>query len=393
MALLAAARAISSVTWRIDRAAADDLAADAQPLAQLDVFGADLRQVLGQFLAAADVLDGHGHGVGHGQGEFQIVGIGRQLVAWSSRGGSGRTSSARGGPGRRSRWWREFRPGCRGCPGCCRPSRCGPARPRPRASRWRPESSRRDGSGAARSCARRRSPGPRRAARPGSRGAPAAPRPASVCVPSARPVRASSASAATSGALANSKARRQSFAAARPIFETPLSSSSPGDEKLRLPAAMRDRRRLAGGQHAGSSSVGGSLRSAPYPATMRRTPAAARRKTRRTACGRRPVACGRCGSCRRASTASRRGPLALPTIVPLRLSRSRSVHCPPDMNTSTWLRLQRSSLMTIWFVGARPIVHRLSRHEPEDVAPLRAFANDQIGQLRHSIAPLWRDCK
>ena len=48
--------------------------------------------------------------------------------------------------------------------------------------------------------------------------------------------------------------------------------------------------------------------------------------------------------------------ISLPTIVPLRLSRSRSVHCPLDMNTSTWFRLQRSSLSTIWLVGARPMV-------------------------------------
>ena len=58
------------------RAAADDLAADAQPLAQLDVFRAHAGEVLGQLLPAADVFHGHRHGVGHGQRELEIVGVG-----------------------------------------------------------------------------------------------------------------------------------------------------------------------------------------------------------------------------------------------------------------------------------------------------------------------------
>ena len=88
MELVAAARAISSVTLANGRAAADDLAADAQPLAQLDVLGADAGEVLGQFLPVADVLHGHGHGVGHGQGELQIVGVGHDRRGRSNRGGS-----------------------------------------------------------------------------------------------------------------------------------------------------------------------------------------------------------------------------------------------------------------------------------------------------------------
>src|SRR3990172_6858671 len=44
------------------------------------------------------------------------------------------------------------------------------------------------------------------------------------------------------------------------------------------------------------------------------------------------------------------------TSVPLRLSRSRSVHWPCNWKTSAWLRLQRSSLTTIALVGARPTV-------------------------------------
>ena len=59
--------------------------------------------------------------------------------------------------------------------------------------------------------------------------------PASLCVPSAKPASANSAIAATSAALANSKAKRQSFAAARPIFETPLSSCSPGARSFVFP--------------------------------------------------------------------------------------------------------------------------------------------------------------
>ena len=58
------------------RAAADDLAADAQPLAQLDVLGAHPGEVLGQFLPAADVLHRHRHRVGHGQGELEVVRVG-----------------------------------------------------------------------------------------------------------------------------------------------------------------------------------------------------------------------------------------------------------------------------------------------------------------------------
>ena len=42
--------------------------------------------------------------------------------------------------------------------------------------------------------------------------------------------------------------------------------------------------------------------------------------------------------------------------VPLRLSRSRNVHWPCEEKISAWYRLQRSSLTTIWLVGARPTV-------------------------------------
>ena len=76
MALLAAARANLLGHLPNRRAAADDLAADAQPLAQLDVFGAHAGEILGQFLPAANVFDGHGHRVGHGQRELEVVGIG-----------------------------------------------------------------------------------------------------------------------------------------------------------------------------------------------------------------------------------------------------------------------------------------------------------------------------
>ena len=48
--------------------------------------------------------------------------------------------------------------------------------------------------------------------------------------------------------------------------------------------------------------------------------------------------------------------ISVPTIVPLRLSRSRNIHWPLDMNTSAWFRLHRSSFKTIWLVGARPMV-------------------------------------
>ena len=58
------------------RAVADHAALHAQPLAELHVLGADLGEVLRQFLAALEVLQGHGHGVRHGEGEFQLVGIG-----------------------------------------------------------------------------------------------------------------------------------------------------------------------------------------------------------------------------------------------------------------------------------------------------------------------------
>ena len=67
-------------------------------------------------------VQGHGHRVGHGQGELQVVGVGHASSGRSSRGGSARRPCRRGGPGRRSRWWRGSRPGCRGCPACCRPS-------------------------------------------------------------------------------------------------------------------------------------------------------------------------------------------------------------------------------------------------------------------------------
>ena len=68
------------------RAAADDLALHAQPLAQLDVLVANELEVLGQLFATIEVVQRHGHRVGHGQGELQVVGI--RAPGWrrSSRG-------------------------------------------------------------------------------------------------------------------------------------------------------------------------------------------------------------------------------------------------------------------------------------------------------------------
>jgi len=88
-----------------------------------------------------------------------------------------------------------------------------------------------------------------------------------------------------------------------------------------------------------------------------------------------------------------------PTIVPLRLSRSRSVHWPAEKNTSTWFRLHRSSRMTIWLVGARPMVtacpgtsrktslhfppSRMTRYASSDTAE----TGDSAGKLLRRNAP------
>ena len=103
------------------RAAADDLAADAQPLAQLDVLGAHPREVLGQLLPAADVFHGHRHGVGHGQGEFEVVRVGHDRGIGGIEVDQPEHLARRGGPGHKSRRWPGFRPGCRACPRRCRP--------------------------------------------------------------------------------------------------------------------------------------------------------------------------------------------------------------------------------------------------------------------------------
>ncbi len=76
VALLAAARAISSVIRLIDVALADDLALHAEPLAKLDVLVADLGEMLGQFLLPREVGQGNRHRVGHGQRELQVLGVG-----------------------------------------------------------------------------------------------------------------------------------------------------------------------------------------------------------------------------------------------------------------------------------------------------------------------------
>ncbi len=56
-------------------AGADDLALHAQPLAELDVLVANLVEILGQFLLAGEIFEGHRHRVGHGERELQIVGV------------------------------------------------------------------------------------------------------------------------------------------------------------------------------------------------------------------------------------------------------------------------------------------------------------------------------
>ena len=104
-----------------DRALADDLALHAQPLAKLHVFRADLGQVLGQFLAAFEILQGHGHRVGHGQRELQVVGIGHAFRIDGIKMDQAQDLPATAHRGDISRSWCGFRPGCRGCPANCRP--------------------------------------------------------------------------------------------------------------------------------------------------------------------------------------------------------------------------------------------------------------------------------
>ena len=58
------------------RAGADDFALHAQLLAELNVLVLHLRQVLGQVLPLVEVGQGHGHRVGHGQGELEVVRVG-----------------------------------------------------------------------------------------------------------------------------------------------------------------------------------------------------------------------------------------------------------------------------------------------------------------------------
>ena len=131
--------------------------------------------------------------------------------------------------------------------------------------------------------------------------------PASLCVPSARPARASSAIAATSAALANSKARRQSFAAARPIFETPFSSCSPGARSFVLPRRCV----IVVGSDAASTfasssgGVGGALGRQPPD---HRTGVARRSECIGEFVNEDQLRVADADDCRRASTANRREP-------------------------------------------------------------------------------------
>lgn len=61
-------------------ALADDLAGDAQLLAELQVLVSNLGQVLRQFVAAFQVGQCHGDRIGDGKSEFQIVRIGNVLL-------------------------------------------------------------------------------------------------------------------------------------------------------------------------------------------------------------------------------------------------------------------------------------------------------------------------
>ena len=79
VALLAAARAISSVIFFTTAALAHDLAVHPQALAELHDLGADLGEVLRQLLAPLEVGQGHGHGLAHRQGELEVLGIGHPI--------------------------------------------------------------------------------------------------------------------------------------------------------------------------------------------------------------------------------------------------------------------------------------------------------------------------
>ena len=57
------------------RTVADHAALHPQPLAELHDLRADLGEVFRQFLAAIQVFQGHGHRVGHGESELQFVGV------------------------------------------------------------------------------------------------------------------------------------------------------------------------------------------------------------------------------------------------------------------------------------------------------------------------------
>ena len=78
----------------------------------------------------------------------------------------------------------------------------------------------------------------------------------------------------------------------------------------------------------------------------------------------------------------------VPTIVPLRLSRSRRIHCAAgkedlDVVAAATIVLEDD------LVGRRAADRgRLSGHEPEDVAPLSSFTNDEIGEFRHGLSAL-----
>ena len=168
-----------------------------------------------------------------------------------------------------------------------------------------------------------------------------------------------------------------------------------GRKELRMPAAMRDRRRLGGRQHAGFVVDNGFGRLRRRHAARRASVLAVARRRKRlgqlmdedqlrmadadhVAGLQRPVAANhfavrpscRCG-----------------------FPESRRIHCPPDRKHLGVVPAAALVLDHDLVGRCAADRDRLARHQTEHVAPFRPFANHQIRKLRHrTVSPTEHAC-
>ena len=181
---------------------------------------------------------------------------------------------------------------------------------------------------------------------------------------------------AGSGALANSKASRQSWAAARPIFDTPLTCFFARLEQPRLPATVGDSGRAAR-----------PARWRPLPRRRRRCRLlSASGPHHRSGIGKRLRQAMDENQLRPADAddvARLQGPVAADPLGPHQRAVAAvqvAEHPLPAGNEDLQVVAAAALVLEHDLVGRRTTDgDGLSGDEPEDVAPFRPFTNDEIG--------------